>query len=397
MITKRPNIKPLLRSNALQQIFYVLFLFLVAEGTLRLQQKLGPLSDLEFRHVSLEELSPTLNHVPPAKSEDFILREEGKEIRFAYEYDKNGIRVDRLRPDYSHRKDAFKVLFMGDSFMQGNDLHHTIPQHIWDYFQQTPLAAKPLVFYNAGYSSYSPAIFVPQAKKLIPLLKPDFVVVDVDETDLGDDFIRYKDLIVRDPGGSIAAVRPTPVNYENLAGYLRIRTNPSYLVRYFLKIYHRNIRMPALLREYRKKDHRDTLSISADMAPDAAQKYSREIEFFEKDLDDLARTLVRLTGGPQKILFLYHPHLEHLKPDARGRTWNHFVSDGLARVAVRYGIGFYNATGDLKEAFHGEPEKYYWKGDMHFNFTGLEIYAQGIAKKLLPVFEAKFNSSAPVS
>ena len=40
-------------------------------------------------------------------------------------------------------------------------------------------------------------IFVPQAKKLLPLVRPDYVVVDVDETDLYDDFARYRDLIVR--------------------------------------------------------------------------------------------------------------------------------------------------------------------------------------------------------
>jgi len=38
--------------------------------------------------------------------------------------------------------------------------------------------------YNAGYTSYSPAIFVPQAKMLLPVVRPDYIVVDVDETDL---------------------------------------------------------------------------------------------------------------------------------------------------------------------------------------------------------------------
>src|SRR5712691_9304760 len=93
---------------------------------------------------------------------------------------------------------------MGDSFMEGLGPSDTVPVHVKHFFAQA--SGRQLCVFNSACSSYSPSIFVPQAKKLIPLLKPDIVVVDVDETDLFDDYHRYRELVTRDDAGWIAAV-----------------------------------------------------------------------------------------------------------------------------------------------------------------------------------------------
>jgi hypothetical protein len=46
---------------------------------------------------------------------------------------------------------------------------------------------------------------------LLPILRPDYVIVDVDETDLFDDFVLYRQLIVRNERGQNIAVKPSPL------------------------------------------------------------------------------------------------------------------------------------------------------------------------------------------
>ena len=178
----------------IEVILIILITLLLLEGMLRLQQKLGPIWDLSFDNATLEGVSDVINHQPLRKSTHILSNAEmyGDFTGYTYTayYDRNGIRKNTLRPQQNRRQGAISVLFMGDSFMQGYDDRNTIPQHVWNYFQirNSDLS---LILYNAACLSYSSAIFIPQAKILIPQLHPDFVVVDIDETDLGDDYIRY--------------------------------------------------------------------------------------------------------------------------------------------------------------------------------------------------------------
>ena len=99
--------------------------------------------------------------------------------------DANGIRIVNTEL-LAECRNPISVLFLGNSFMEGYDDTDTLPNHVAKYFKVEQEVC--LKTYNAGYTSYSPAIFVPQAKKLLPILRPDYIVVDVDETDLYDDF-----------------------------------------------------------------------------------------------------------------------------------------------------------------------------------------------------------------
>ncbi|MDY7038917.1 MAG: hypothetical protein SV375_22530, partial [Thermodesulfobacteriota bacterium] len=122
--------------------------------------------------------------------------------------------------------------------MQGYDDSNTIPHHVWLCLKQKDVHT---TIHNAGFLSYSPAIFIPQAKQLIPNLKPAFVVIDIDETDLGDDFIRYGKLILKDEKGRTIGVRSTPLNYEHNYRLLQIRKEPIFIIKLFKTWYHKKI------------------------------------------------------------------------------------------------------------------------------------------------------------
>ena len=198
---------------------------LLCEGILRIQQNLGPLYDLNFETVNYDYLSDICNHKNiPVNIQKWAGM---KLIKF---YDANGIRINALRPSYSNQKNIFKILFMGDSFMEGFDDANTLPQHIWEYLQNTNLQNIPMVFLNAGCGSYSPTIYIPQAKLLIPKLKPNFLVIDIDETDLGNDYISYRHLVLRDAEGKILRVKRAPLHYAFLKGFIKIKKHHNFLV-----------------------------------------------------------------------------------------------------------------------------------------------------------------------
>lgn len=150
--------------------------------------------------------------------------------------------------------------------------------------------------------------------------------------------------------------------------------------------------MPLRIKQYRSADNRRALSFSWDSDKSAKEKYAEEIKFFEENLNDLVKTLIKLMGSKKKILFIYHPHRQHLKPDKDGHYWNDFVSSTVKRVTKNYDVSFYNATEDLKGIFNNNVEEYYVLHDMHFTFTGLKTYSCLVAKNLLPLIEDAYQT-----
>lgn len=372
-------------------LFWMGYLFLllgVLEITLRFQQAFGPLYDLEFTKFLHDSfLSETLNHKPSLEQE----------------YNQDGIQTgsDRAEPATAGRR-PFKILFMGDSFIQGYPPAQTIPEMVRVHFRKTPLKDVPMILWNAGYSSYAPAIYIVQAKRLIPRYWPDLVVVDIDESDLIDDFALYRHLIVRDPQGRITAVRVSPPLRTKMRGYETLRRRPFYLFR-LLSMWRHKINLYFLFevynRKYKSKYFRIPLAETSrrfsfnlapgyDLSPEIEKKYEEETVFFKSTVRELARTLVELTGSPEKILFLYHPHLYQLVPDPRGHLWKRLVPRILKEVSQEYGMDFFDASRDLKKAFGQNPESYYQKNDMHYNRQGMELYSYFVAQKLWPKVES---------
>ncbi len=145
--------------------------------------------------------------------------------------------------------------------------------------------------------------------------------------------------------------------------------------------------MPAFNKKYRE-DNRSVLSFSKDKSKNAKEKYRKEIDFFRSNVSELADTLIELMGDRRRILFIYHPHQQHLQADSNGQYWNDFVPTTINEVAEAYNISFYNASNDLSRVFNGNLQDYYWKGkNMHFNFLGLKAYGDLVAKRLLTLIK----------
>ena len=355
-----------IRSIAWLIVVNIVIAACLLELALRVQQKIGPVYDLDLRPESIRiGLSSELNHVPlPGR-----------------DYDSYGIRgMDEDNPAQC----PLKLLFMGDSFMEGLSRSATVPVHVKQYLKSV---GRELCVFNAGCSTYSPSIFVPQAKKLIPLLKPDIIVIDVDETDLFDDYHRYRDLVVRDPGGSITAVRQTPMTAAFQRGLVESTKKTLYLRRFFSKLYFTKFEYPRAFAAYIRDKPTDLFWVSRLSETAAREKHGAEIEYFKRTLEDLTQSVLSQTGRPDGLIYIHHPHLEHLKTG--GDMFNDIVARAIEEIASRHKVRFYDATEDLKKAFGAEPDKFYIPNDMHFNSAGLRAYGGAVAKYLAGTFDGK--------
>ena len=280
----------------------------------------------------------------------------GDATGFSYKrsFDANGIRITDDTAQQAGCENPISVLFLGDLFMEGYDDKNTLPYHVAKYFKIE--RGTCLKTYNAGYTSYSPAIFVPQAKKLLPILRPDYIVVDVDETDLYDDFARYRELIVRNERGQNVGVKASPIGRECSTGLMEARKHPLYLMRFAAKLWHSFVHMPAVV-EKNRSDF-TLFSYSQDHGADLERKYAEPLLSFRNNLQELAEVLKDYTRDGSRVLFISHPHLQHLKPDASGRPWNNLVSSSVQKICVANGFHFFNATEALKKRSGSRPERF---------------------------------------
>jgi hypothetical protein len=340
-----------------------------------MQQYFGPLYDLEMANINLNWESDVLNHKPAPENQNLCIYGDLTGFSYKRSYDPNGIRIIDDTALLAGCGNPVSVLFLGDSFMEGYDDENTLPYHVAKYFKTEQGVC--LKTYNAGYTSYSPSIFVPQARKLLPIVRPDYIVVDVDETDLHDDFARYRKLIVRNERGQNVGVNVSPIGHACSVGLMEARKHPLYLMRLVAKLWLSLVHMPSVVEKYRSDF--TLFSYSQDDGADLEQKYSHALSVFRQNLQELAEILKGYTKDGSRVLFIYHPHLQHLKPDAAGRVWNDLVSSSVQKMCVANNFLFFNATETMKQRAGSHPERFYWNYDMHFSFEGLEEYSAAVA------------------
>ncbi|HKU05473.1 MAG TPA: hypothetical protein VJR30_05350 [Bradyrhizobium sp.] len=350
----------------------------IFEIGLRAQQYFGPLYDLELANVDLSWESDTLNHVPAPKNQHLCIYGDLTGTSYERSYDANGIRIIDDSALLSGCKRSASVLFLGDSFMEGYDDENTLPYHVAKYFKDERGIC--LKTHNAGYTSYSPSIFVPQARKLLPIVRPDYVVIDIDETDFYDDFVRYRKLVTRNERGENIGVKVSPVGHECSVGLMETRNHALYLTRLMSKLWLSYVRIPAVIEADQTSDLK-MFAYSRDHSPDIDHKYAEARAVFRHNLDELTDILQNHAQDGARVLCIFHPHLQHLKPDASGLVWNDLVSSMVREACTAKNFLFFNATGTLKQRFGAHPEQLYWRQtDMHFSFEGLEAYSNAVAE-----------------
>jgi len=160
-----------------------------------LQQYFGPLYDLEMVDVNLNWESDVVNHKPTPENQNLCIYGDSTGFSYKRSFDANGIGSSTMRPLMADCRNPISLCSSAIPSWKATTTRTRCRNHVAEHLKTERGVC--LKTYNCRFTSYSPAIFVPQAKKLLPIVRPDYIVVDVDETDLYDDFARYRKLIVR--------------------------------------------------------------------------------------------------------------------------------------------------------------------------------------------------------
>lgn len=108
---------------------------------------------------------------------------------------------------------AYRVVFIGDSFTYGypiKDRTKAFPAVFGQLFNEGAVEgveARRIQSYNLGTPSYSPSVYGVVLREITPALKPDMVVLGLDDSDPQDDIL-YGPMLVTDSRGLPVSVHP---------------------------------------------------------------------------------------------------------------------------------------------------------------------------------------------
>lgn len=372
-MNKKEDAKKRPSAPVILAFYLIMTLLLLAgvEAVLRLQQIFGPVYELEFTSLVNQTPSDVVNHAPNTN-----IATPGRK------FDRFGVRQYSSieRPNICER--PIKILFLGDSFMEGYDEAHTLPYIITKSLAKENICIAP---FNAGLSSYSPAIFVAQIRILYPVVKPDYIVIDIDETDFYDDNVRYKEFITRDALGRNIAVKSGSGYREVMAEVDGVRAQGSYIVRLINIQFSKYLKLINSLSAQRTKENDAIFELSKLDAESARTRFKDQLAFFKSNVGEIISALKEDNFDLDRLIFIRHPHLEHLSGGANGPVFNNVIFEAVKDVAADNNVKIYDSSPDLQISFNGRPELYYFKNDMHFNFKGMEAYGQAVSAKLAPL------------
>jgi hypothetical protein len=297
--------------------------------------------------------------------------------------------VDRGVPAYTHTYNSqawleahdiqqakppgtFRVFYLGDSFTECTcPMDESVPRRVElalrPYFVQKGMKLEVV---NTGTSSYAPSLYYLVLKKILPY-EPDLIVVDVDLTDVFDDWV-YRSTARFDPSGDLIAV---PAGGPLASSFVRSAQGLRELTR-----------LERVLNSARAHSNLATLLFAlktAEPGPEPTTKTPDLLAWCRPQWDDalradveysegMLRRLVALAGNHRiKVALTVVPHLEQFQ----GRC-SLLPNESIHRLATETGTPYLDSWAALKATpGYEDAANWYIPFDMHFNPTGYRAWA----------------------
>ena len=230
------------------------------------------------------------------------------------------------------------ILLQGDSWFDYINGY----QKIRDYFSNTQ---KNIKIINGGTTSYSPSLMNVQFTILEKDfdIKPDIIVVYVDQTDIGDEFCKYRNSRVLDERGSLIKVpyedfpiHKGPFNFHEILIFSEIELkNNSKIIKTQKYFNYKLIKsLNRIKKQYQKKIKKNYPFEKCGwrkMVNYLKSPNQMAINHFEYVLKEYFK---KLNGKKylKKIFIVTHPHKLHITPS----EYKVDVSDIVARVVLDF-------------------------------------------------------------
>ena len=333
----------------------------MAELLLRAQEPFFGLMAAKYNWAAQYIADPTWDHMaaPSLRLRHHVLDRARFPEAFLYETNSDGLRhpVDLAVPK---PPGLTRIFVMGDSFTEGYYPEDTVAGTLARRLAaSTPADSFEVV--NAGVSSHSPLVHYLRLKHQLLGLQPDAIVLNIDHTDVFDDYWRARPRTTfaadGEPLASGGAVR-----WHNRA--LEWVKRRSYLARVASWVVQARGAMHHDTAARRFFDHHWKL-------PPESDDWQREVGFC---LDQIVR-IIRLCRerGIDLVITIY-PHRQHFRADEGARLWHREFERRLERLAADEHVAFFSAFDGIRDALaRGEPV--YWDTDMHFTPIGQRIWS----------------------
>lgn len=301
------------------------------------------------------------------------------------------------RRDYPEKKpdNTIRVFYVGDSNTLGVVSTDKKMTTIVENGLKKKIKNKHIEVINTGTTSWSPSIYYLEIKNHILKYSPDIVVIDVDMTDVRDDFV-YRPLTKFDEKGLPIAVSPSDPKNKSLyrlspQGVYKISPLQDRLTRlheFFLNnsafYYHFETSVLSLKQKFKHKYIPPPNIIVNDEQKDAnwvALTWTKETQ---KNVDYslflLGQTIDLLKEHNIKVIVTGVP----LYPQYSGE-WSLRPLELLQETTEKHGALYLNSYEELKNTVKkADSDTYYWLEDpTHFNEEGNNVWAQAQLKFLL--------------
>lgn len=315
-------------------------------------------SDVVFDHRYNHSLGP--NHEEIRQYQTYVIEKH---------YNSWGMAEPR-EPVVPKPPGVFRVLVMGDSFMQSPNATDSVAAVLEESLAGKRIGGRAIEVLNGGQSSYSPLLHWARFLHQYALLEPDAVVFAPDLTDVFDDYCRYQTYAVYDPSGRLARVEASDYGtgyrrYLERAGFYAV---PLHSYRWIVS------RLAMALEGRPSREARDGCQTIFAHSMMPQEYYSPGIAAsLEFTLANVASFLGELGGrGIHRFVFTY-PHRDQITGEMN-RLFEFGISDACQKAGIPYRSFF-----DPMAAAHRRGVVIYAVEDMHFNLDGYRLLAEEVA------------------
>lgn len=308
----------------------------------------------------------TLHHawVPSKKSID-----SNRSIPYPLIINKQGW-VEQYDVTIEKPKDTYRIFYLGDSNTQGVVAPEYKMVEIVEKMLNEKYSGSGIKFevINTGTSSYSCIVYHLLSKQIIKY-SPDLVVLNIDMTDIPNDFV-YRRTAVQKENNDYVAVNPD-LNSKYIMtphGFVKYKTGKSLiskLSRYSDFMFFAD----RFVSEYLCKKEIDDSSanwLALDWTDEIKKNVNESMKIIAMNVEFLKKNNVRvmITGVPYYKQytgsFSERPH------------------EALQETAAKLKVPFLNSYFALKNKIKGTSQAdYYWDNDdSHFNIAGNRLWAQ---------------------
>jgi hypothetical protein len=268
---------------------------------------------------------------------------------------------------------TFRVFYLGDSFTECTcPMEQSVPRRVEaalrPYFLQKNMAVEVV---NTGTASYAPSLYYLVLKEILPY-EPDLIVIDVDLTDVFDDWIYHSSARI-DASGDLIAVPPRgrlTNRFIRTAQGLRELTMPERALNSARE--YSNLASVLFTLKTVESDAAPattTPDLFAWCRPQWDDAVRADVGYSE----DMLRRLVALARRHHiKVALTVVPHLEQLQ----GRC-SLLPNEAIRNLAAEAGTPYLDSWAALKATLGDQDAaNWYIPDDMHFNAAGYQAWAQ---------------------